>query len=59
MVLCGNLNGHVGKAPDGYEGVQVGNAFGLYNTEGERVLEFCDAIDMIVSITLFKRIRHW
>ena len=40
VVLGGDLNGHVGKTPDGYEGAHDGNGFGLHNKEGERILEF-------------------
>ena len=37
------------------EGVHGGNGFGLHNTSGERILEFCDAVYMMVSNTLCKR----
>ena len=28
LFLCGDLNGHIGKNADGYQGVHVGGGFG-------------------------------
>ena len=28
LFVCGDLNGHIGKNADGYEGVHVGGGFG-------------------------------
>ena len=55
IVLGGDLNGHVGDRTDGYQGVHGGYGYGNRNAEGERVLEFCDAMDMSVCNTLFKK----
>ena len=54
VVLGGDLNGHVGKESDGYEGVHGGFGFGARNVEGERILEFGDVAEMIVCGTQFK-----
>ena len=38
----GDINGHVGKEIDGFEGVHGGNVFGERNLEGRMLLEICD-----------------
>ena len=49
------MNGHVGRDADGYGGVHGGMGFGTRNAEGERILEFCDAVGMVVCNTFFKK----
>src|SRR5260221_1605447 len=46
--LGGDLIGHVGAKIDGYEGVHGGHGFGTKNMEGDRILEFGAAIDLVV-----------
>ena len=55
MVIGWDLNIHVGALAKGYEGVHGGSGFGVRNTEGVRVLEFGDVLDMIVCNTMFKK----
>lgn len=55
VVVAGDLNGHVGSSASGYEGVHGGSGFGDRNPEGERILEFCDANNMIVANTMFTK----
>jgi len=51
--------GHVGAAADGYENVHGGRGYGDRNTEGERILEFATANDLVIGNTLFiKRESH-
>ena len=50
-----DMNGHVGKDADGYGGVHGGMGFGTINAEGERILEFGDAVGMVVCNTFFKK----
>ena len=50
-----NMNGHVGRDADGYGGVHGGMGFGTRNAEGERILEFGDAVGMVVCNTFFKK----
>ena len=38
------MNGHVGRDADGYGSVHGGMGFGTRNAEGERILEFGDAV---------------
>ena len=55
MVLGGYLNCHVGAEADGFEGVHEGRGFGSRNAEGEMMLEFAQALDLIVANTWFTK----
>ena len=55
IMLGGDLNGHVGKESDGYEGVHGGKGYGVRNAEGERILEFCEAAGIIMCGTQFRK----
>ena len=55
IILGGDLNGHVGKSPAGYEGIHGGFGYGSRNVEGEHVLEFCDALQLVLCNTFFKK----
>ena len=59
VIFLGDWNGHVGTAADGFELVHGGRGFGKRNPEGERVLDFALANDLVVGNTLFiKRESH-
>ena len=45
------LNGHVGTNTEGYDGVHDRYGFGERNADGEQLLEFCDAMELIVANT--------
>ena len=49
------MNGHVGRDADGYGSVHGGMRFGTRNGEGKRILEFCDAVGIVVCHTVFKK----
>ena len=55
VIIAGDLNGHVGKDSDGYEGVHGGRGYGTRNREGKRILEFGSDMDMVVTNTMFKK----
>ena len=55
IILGGDLNGHVGKTISGYEDVNGGFGYGVRNAEGEHILEFGLAQDMVVCNTLFRK----
>ena len=55
IMLCGDMNGHIGRSSSDYEGVHGGNDFGTRNSEGGRILELGDAMDMIVCNTFFQK----
>ena len=59
LIPLGDWNGHVGAAGCGFEEVHGSRGFGVRNTEGERVLEFAVANDLVVGNTRFiKRESH-
>ena len=41
LIVCGDLNGHVGVTVDGFAGVHVSNGYGSRNPEGEQLLRVC------------------
>ena len=55
VIIAGDLNGHVGKASEGYEGIHGGRGYGTRDTEGERILELASATDMVVANTMFDK----
>ena len=50
-----DMNGHDGRDAGGYGGVHSGMGFGTRNTEGERILEFGDAVGMVVCNTFIRK----
>ena len=58
IIVGGDLNGHIGTNVDGYDGVHGGYGFGERNADGERKLEFCDAMELIVTNACFKRQKN-
>ena len=55
LLICGDLNGHLGSEIDGFEGVHGGFGFGKRNVEGEMILETADALNLAVLNTWFKK----
>ena len=55
VIIAGDLNGHVGRGSEGYEGVHGGRGYGTRNKEGDRILEFGSAMDMVVTNTMFSK----
>ena len=51
LVVCGDMNGHVGTMKDGFVGVHGGYGYGDRNAEGEMLLEFADAMKLVVANT--------
>ena len=49
IVVGEDLNGQFDTNVDGYDGVHGGYSFGERNADGERILEFCDAMELIVT----------
>jgi len=58
IVVGGDLNGYVGTNVDGYDGVHGGHGFGERNANGQQILEFCDAMEQIVTNTCFRRQKN-
>jgi hypothetical protein len=58
-LFIGDLNGHVGSTRVGFDGVHGGFRYGSRNQEGEGILNFALAYDLIIVNTLFKkRVSH-
>jgi hypothetical protein len=58
-LVIGDLNGYVGSTRVGFDGVHGGFGYGSRNQEGEGILNFALAYDLIVANTLFrKRVSH-
>ena len=55
VIPCGDWNGHIGRTAAGYEGVHGGFGYGDRNLEGERILEFAVANDLVVGNSFFQK----
>lgn len=55
LVVCGDLNCHVGALTEGFEDVHGGKGFGTRNVEGEMLLEFATAMKLCVVNTWFEK----
>ncbi|XP_052821790.1 craniofacial development protein 2-like [Octopus bimaculoides] len=55
LFVAGDFNGHVGQHSGGFYGVHGGYGFGSHNEEGTRLLEFCDANDLMVCKSNFRK----
>jgi hypothetical protein len=55
LMICGDMNGHVGLEPDGFESVHGGYGYGVRNLEGEMFLEFAEAAELAIMNTWFKK----
>ena len=55
LVICGDLNCHIGKLANGYVGVHGGYGYGLRNREGEHILEFAVAHNLVVGNSYFTK----
>jgi hypothetical protein len=59
LFIGGDLNGHVGYTRVGFDGVHGGFGYESRNQEGDGILNFALAYDLIVVNTLFrKRVSH-
>jgi hypothetical protein len=59
LFIGGYLNGHVGSIRVGFDEVRGGFGYGSRNKEGEGILNFALAYDLVVANTLFrKRVSH-
>jgi hypothetical protein len=55
LFIGGYLNGHVGTVRVGFERVPGGFGYGEQNQEGEDILNFVIAYDLIVANTFFRK----
>jgi hypothetical protein len=54
LFIGGDLNGHVGTVRGGFERVNGGFRYGEQNQEGEDILNFAIAYDLMVTNTFFR-----
>lgn len=54
LILCGDLNGHVGEHNDGYN-CHGNMAYGTRNDEGRRTLDFAKENNLVLINTFFKK----
>ena len=55
LFIGGDLNGHIGTSSAGFEAVHVGFGYGSRNQEGEEVLDFAIAFDLMIANTFFRK----
>ena len=55
VLICGDFNGHIEASAAGYEEVHGSLGFGKRNADGERVLEFSVANNLVVANSWFKK----
>ena len=53
--MAGDINGHIGEKRARYEAVHGGYSFGLRNSEGERILKFTVATNLVICNSMFKK----
>ena len=55
VIVGGDMNGHVGQVANGFHEAHGNFGYGTRNAEGERILEFAEAMGYVVTNTLFKK----
>ena len=55
LLVCGDFNGHVGKAPECFNGVHSRHGFGSHNADGIRILALCAATNLAITNTYFMK----
>jgi hypothetical protein len=58
LFIGGDLNGHVGIVREGFERVHGSFGYGEQNQEGEDILNFAIAYDLMVANTFRKKKSH-
>ena len=53
LLVCGELNGHVGKTSSLFDDVHGGHGYGIKNSEGTRIRKLCAAADLVITNTYF------
>ena len=55
VIVGGDMNGHVGQVANGFHEAHGNFGYGTRNAEGKRILEFAEAMEYVVTSTLFKK----
>ena len=57
LLVCGDLNDHVGKAHEIFNGIHAGTGLGSHNADGIRILDLCAAANLAITTTCFNETR--
>lgn len=58
-IVGGDMNGHIGKGNDVINRIHGGNAYGDGNEDGEKIIDFALAFDLVIGNTIFcKKNEH-
>jgi len=52
VVLAADMNGHAGSSNVGYDGMHGDFGYEDRNTDGSRILEFADGLNLVICNTL-------
>ena len=55
LIVCRDLNGHVGKESERFEGVHGGHGYGDRNREGRSILEMAHRRELVVCNTWYRK----
>ena len=55
VIVGGDMNDHVDQVANGFHEAHGNFGYGTRNAEGERILEFAEALGYVVTSTLFKK----
>ena len=55
VVFAREMNGHIGSSNVGYDGTHGGFGYSSRNTDGSRILEFADGLNLVICNTLFTK----
>ena len=55
ICIDGDFNAHIGETCRNYQGVHGQKGYGTVNEEGERLLETCEALELYITNTGFKK----
>ena len=55
LIVCGDLNGHVGKESEGFKEVHGGHGYGNRNREGRSIPEMAQRRELVVCNTWYRK----
>ena len=55
VVIDGDFNGHVGNNVEDYQDQHAAYGYGFWKMKGEKIVELCGHMNMILGNTLFKK----
>ena len=59
LLVCSDFNGHVGKSPEGFNGVHGGRWFGSLNPDGTRIVDLCTAENLAITNTYIMKAHSY